>query len=45
MIKSDKEMKNNSTHHSNLLKPPVTCHICEYLSRIDNPVWERKIPL
>ena len=31
MIKSDKEMKNNSKHHSNLLKPPIKCHICEYL--------------
>ena len=26
-------MKNNSVHHSNLLKPPIKCHICEYLSR------------
>ena len=29
MTKSDKEMKNNSLHHSNLLKPPIKCHICE----------------
>ena len=35
MIKSDKEMKNNSIHHCNLLKPPIKCHICEYLG---NPV-------
>ena len=38
MIKADKEMKNDSIHHSNLLKPPIKRHICEYLSRIGNPV-------
>ena len=30
MIKSDKEMTNNNMYQSNLLKPPVKCHICEY---------------
>ena len=43
MIKSDKGMKNHSTHRSNLLKAPIKCHICEYLSRIGNPVLKRKI--
>ena len=43
MIKSGKEMKNNSNSHGNLLKPPVKYHICEYLSRIGNPVLKRKI--
>ena len=26
MIKSNKEIKNNSLHHSSLLKPPIKCH-------------------
>ena len=43
MIKSDKEMKNNNIRHSNILKPPIKCHICEYreryaLRRIRTPV-------
>ena len=33
MIKSDTEVKNNNIHHSNLLKPLIKCHICEYPSR------------
>ena len=33
MIKSVEEMKNNSIHHSNLLKLPIKCQICKYLSR------------
>ena len=38
MIKSDKEIKSNSIHHSKLLKPPIKCHIYEYLYRIGSPV-------
>ena len=36
--KSDKKMKNNSIYQSNLLRPPIKCHICKCLSRIGNPV-------
>ena len=43
MMKSDKEMKNNSIRHSNILKCPIKYHICEYreryaLGRIRTPV-------
>ena len=33
MIKSDKEMKNNSIRYSNILRPPIKCNICEYRER------------
>ena len=28
-MKSDKEMKDNSIHYSNLLQPPIKCQICD----------------
>ena len=42
MIKSDKERKNSSIHHSNLLKFPIKCHICEYLQ---SRLKEKNTPL
>ena len=35
----------NKIHHSNSLKLPIKCHICECLSRTSNAVWKKKCAL
>ena len=44
MIKSEREMKNNSLHYGNLLKPPIKSHICECLSNISNSSERKNTP-